>query len=356
MRLNALHPSSCRAVCPRAAVRAWAVAALVFAPAALLPSVAVAQPVLAPSAQERARAELLFREARDLMTVEKFAEACPKFAESYQLDPAGGTLLNLAVCHEKEGKLASAWSEFLDTESLAKKEGQADREAYAHKKAEALLPQLSYLRVVVPPAAQVPAGLELRLDGSPIRKSSWGSKLPVDPGEHLVEATAPQHKSVAAKIVAEKGPAEQTFELSPLEPLVANASTPAVAPGPMVLAPLPPAAEYIPGQNQRLGGYITGGAGIVALGLGTIFGVRTLSLKSDRSAECDASGCSVAGVQADRDARSAATLSTVSFVAGGVLLAGGAALVLTAPSGTSRARVGISPLAGGGFTRAEVSF
>lgn len=66
-----------------------------------------------------ALAESLFREGKRLSGERKFADACPKFAESYKLDPGLGTLLNLAICHESEGKPATAWAEFSETSSRA---------------------------------------------------------------------------------------------------------------------------------------------------------------------------------------------------------------------------------------------
>src|SRR5262245_23729372 len=104
----------------------------------------------APSPADRVLAESLFQEARDLMNADRVPEACAKFAESYRLDSTLGTLLNLAVCHEKEGKIASAWAEFKDAASMARANHQPDRDAMATKHAESLQGQLSYVVLLVP--------------------------------------------------------------------------------------------------------------------------------------------------------------------------------------------------------------
>src|SRR3954469_8263227 len=108
--------------------------------------VLLAAPVRAePTSSDKAAAEGLFSDARRLMVAGKFQEACPKLEASQRLDPAVGTVLNLADCYERSGRTASAWMEFLEAASAARQSGSADREAEARGRASALESRLSYL-------------------------------------------------------------------------------------------------------------------------------------------------------------------------------------------------------------------
>jgi tetratricopeptide (TPR) repeat protein len=55
-------------------------------------------------------ADVLFNDARAAMAVKKFDVACEKFRESNRLDPAVGTLFNLANCEAQRGQLVTAWT------------------------------------------------------------------------------------------------------------------------------------------------------------------------------------------------------------------------------------------------------
>ena len=76
-------------------------------------------------------AEQLFRDGRALIGQGKFDEACEKFAASQRLAPAIGTLLNLAVCREKQGRDATAWSLYADAEAQAQRAGDKARATFA---------------------------------------------------------------------------------------------------------------------------------------------------------------------------------------------------------------------------------
>src|SRR5262249_55567830 len=97
--------------------------ALALAVAGAAPRVASAD----PSSEERALADVRFREGRALLDAQRVDDACAKFEESYRLWPRGGTALNLGACREKQGKPATAWAAYAQALELARKEGRADR-------------------------------------------------------------------------------------------------------------------------------------------------------------------------------------------------------------------------------------
>lgn len=294
-----------------------------------------------------AAATALFDEGRKLMAQQKYAEACPKLAESERLAPSGGTLLNLADCYEHTGQTASAWVAWKDVAGRASAAHMADVEKRALARAAALEPGLSRLAVAVDAASDVP-GLEVKKDGIAVGHAEFGVALPVNPGSHVVEATAPKKKPFSAKVdvAAKQADARVTVTLED-EP---EAAAPPPPPPPVQPPPPPPGpAPETPsgGSPVRTIGIVTGLVGIAGLATGSVFGLMAKS-KNDEAlqpANCPTSKlCTQNGLDLTHDAKSDATISTVAFIAGGVLTAAGIVLVLTAPSSSPRTGLRVTPL------------
>jgi hypothetical protein len=260
-----------------------------------------------PSDADRKLAQSLFDHARKMLEAGQIAAACPKFAESHRLDPGGGTLLNLALCHEREGKTASAWFEYNDALSLALKENRHDRELIARERLAALEPKL--VRLSVAPASGADVEVPVLAPAPPPR------------------ATPPP-------------PPRPKFELPPgmkLEP----------PPGAKFEAPPDPRYARI-GVVERnplvyvLG--VTAGAGLL---VGTVTGLSALARDREVTNQCrpERRYCSSKGIEAADSARSLAWASTLAL---GVGLAAAAIIPFVPPAVSSkRVRVGAGFAPGG---------
>jgi hypothetical protein len=291
----------------------------------------------APSrAGDSASAEALFEEGKKLVAQKKYAEACPKFAESNRLDRGAGTLIHLADCYEKTKQTASAWATYKEAASAAQALGRSDWEKLANKRATALAPTLAHVTIrVTEPADKI----EITRDGNVVSQASFGIALPVDIGTHSLEAAAPGRKPYKSSFTIKKDGENADVTIPKLDedekapPVVA---TPTPAPTP---APATPSHDKDKegGSSQKTIGYIVAGVGVVGLGVGAVTGLMAIGKNNDAKKLCPDSGACAdkSGVDANDSAKSFGTISTIGFIAGGVALAAGAALVLTAgPSKT----------------------
>lgn len=176
----------------------------------LLSGVAFAQ------SSEVTAAQALFDEAKRLMANGNLAEACPKLEESQKLDPALGTVLNLADCYERDGRLASAWSHFVEAEGIARGGGHLDAESVARDRASRLAAVLSNVVIEVEPEASTP-GLEITRDGVVVGPAQWGVPIPADRGVHVVKATAPGKKNWDARFEVSAQGATVTIRVRALD-------------------------------------------------------------------------------------------------------------------------------------------
>jgi hypothetical protein len=276
-----------------------------------------------------ALAENLFREGKKLLDKKSYAEACPKLAESARLDPASGTLLALGLCHEGQGKTASAWADFTEAASVARRDNRPDREKAAIKEAAALEPKLA--RVTYDVASSTTRGLEIRQDDVVLGSAAWKDS-PIDPGEHAIEAIAPG-----------KTPFKTTFTIGASEKK--TVSVPALEDEP-VHGPAP--IETTPektGSPVRTAGFVIGGVGIASLVGSGILGGLAIAKNSDGKSACPTKTCAnPSGVDANHAAETFADVSTVLFIAGAVLTAAGVTLVIVSPSKRRTTGFVVSPV------------
>jgi hypothetical protein len=347
------------------------------------------------SSHDKAMASQLFDDAERLFAAGKFLEACPKYNESYRLDSQLGTLLHLGECYAKIGKTAGAWVSFKDALELAVQRGDP-REKKIRDRVHQLETSMPKLVITVSPNA--PADLEIRQDGELVARVVWGSPVPIDPGIHTISVKAYGRKpwignvQIAAvattfevkipDLAPETAPGPAPMPTPPVQtpqpvaPPAAQQQPPPPQPQPQPTVPLqqqpipqqpqqpapaaqpapapPPEPKSSPGTAQRVLGWTSIGLGAVGLGVGTVFALQRKSKLDDRSAICPSfDTCTADDVSQNQsltdDAKTASTLATVGFVAGGVLAATGLILVITAPSGQSKESVALAPVVGPGF-------
>jgi hypothetical protein len=284
---------------------------------------AIATAVAPARAQEAGAAELLFDQGRKLLEEGKLDEACAKLEASQKMDPAVGTLLNLADCNDRRGRVATAWTNYRAATSLAETKGDAARAEFARKRAKALEPRIPTLTIrVVSPEP----GLVVKRDGAALEDAAWGMPVPIDPGSHVVEASASGKQTWSKRV--DVAAASMVVEVPQLAAI-------ASAPPPPRERPTS-APEDDEGRTMRTFGIASGAAGLVAVGIGTVFAIRAASVWNDAKPHCLNDLCDDTGYSLNHDARTNGDVATVALVTGAVLLAAGAALYFLAPQNAQR--------------------
>lgn len=304
----------------------------------------VAQTSAAANA-DSAAAQVLFEQAKKLLKEGKAAEACPKLEESQRLDPGSGTLINLARCYEQTDRMASAWNTYLEAAAAAAASGNVQREKEARARAAALRPTLPTLVIDLSAEAKAIAGLEVSRDGAPVSAAQWGLPIPVDAGEHRIAASAPGREPWQSVVLVKGAGGTFSTTVPVLAPIAAAA--PAAVNSQPVVAPTA-AAEPAPKRGglgtQRTVALAAGGVGVAGVIVGSIFGLKSKSDHDEAAKYCDGSECNNSlGVSAGNSAYSAGNVSTIAMIVGGVGIAAGITLWLTAPKASTDAALAIGP-------------
>jgi hypothetical protein len=258
-------------------------------------------------------AEDLFQEGRRLLAAGQTGEACARFTESYAMVASSGTLLNLALCHQTQGKTATAWNEYKAAARLARNQGREDRATVADGKAHAL--EATVARVTTTAVEKVP-DLRVATEAGPLGDGGLGVDVPIDPGTYHVTVTAPGY--LAWKTTLEVKEAQQIaleiprLEAEPLPPSLVRAPASAgVVDSRDGLDRAPDA------RRSSLGLYLGVGGGLLLAG-GTVFwSVAYTKLQSAKDA------CGLGCSKSDHDSR-VSDIQTFKGLAVGTWIAGGA--------------------------------
>ncbi len=297
--------------------------------------------VTATARADQSEADKLFDEAAALMKQGKLAEACPKFEQSNKLDPEIGGLLWLADCYERNGQSASAYRTYKDAQKMAiEKKDKQQRDKVAQKHLTTLEAHLTKLTILGPEGH--PEGLKVTRDGEALGPSDLGLAIPVDPGSHVITATATSFNKWEKTVDVQGEGATVTVTIGPLVKTESENKPPPVT------------DDGDPGFAMHVGGIVVGAAGLVSIGIGSVMGLIASGKLSDSNTNghCDpADTCDAIGLQLRSEAKDAALLSTILFVAGGVAVVGGITLFFLAPkkkhAGATFAHV--APIIGNGF-------
>ena len=268
------------------------------------------------NADDAGLAEQLFRDGKRLLAEGKVAEACRAFEGSYRKQAATTTLLNLADCHEKDGRLASAWSEFAEAErALRRDPGQAALKEVAQARATALEARLSRLRIDVPPASAVD-GLEVFRGDTVLDHAEWGVAIALDGGQYDISARAPGHESWRTTV---------TVRAEGDRPVVEIPALPQVA--------TPVAIRRPAARRSRAGFYVLAGGGALATGslaLGYLAKSKLDDAKAlcGRDLRCASEADRVAGQALIDASRFRGNVATGLAVSGLVAVGAGVAILL----------------------------
>jgi hypothetical protein len=304
--------------------------------ALVLGASALASPAHAVDPEE-AVAEL--RIGYSLKQADRCDEALPHLRRSHDLVPGKPKpLLNLADCEQRLGDLVVARDHFAEGRDLARRENDIDLVAAATEKLTAIDRALPRLTITL--GARAPTATTITLDGVTLDSSTLATPMAVNPGRHVVTASAAGWTDRNIDVSLGEGTA-RTIEVAPLG-LPAN---------PYASRPASDARPGLPTWHTReIASLGLVGAGVVSAGIGGAFGFIAISNRnaSNANGHCDVSGCDAVGKNLRNAALGDAAASTWLIGLGLAAAAGGGALIVTTPMAVTRsvAQVEVVPLAG----------
>ncbi|MFZ5894539.1 MAG: tetratricopeptide repeat protein [Myxococcota bacterium] len=198
----------------------------------------------------------------------------------------------------------------------------------ARSEARALRARIPRLEVRTSGGTPAP-GLRVTLDGRPVAEALLNVERPIDPGSHVLAATAPGMSPFQQDFSLNEGE-RRVISLPLLSPALNRTTTP-------VSQDTTPNARHT--GSGRAWGYALAGVGVAGLGFGAITGAVALSRKSDLDEVCRP-GCPASSADDISSFRLNRTLSYAGFGLGALALGiGGYVLLTSSPSHPVTARI-----------------
>jgi hypothetical protein len=259
------------------------------------------------------RAETLFSQAREAMEQRAWERAAALLRESQELDPAAGTLLNLAVCNVELGRTATAYRLFGEALFFAERQGDAEQADVARERREAMAAKLSTVRI----ESAEPA--DITLDDAPFGPQFLSREIPVDPGAHQVHVRFSSGRTWTTSFFVGQVPSHALVRVAPY------------------FADTPPArATSSRWPAMRVAGAVTAGVSLVALGAGAFFMGRALDRRAESDDLCPGGRCTSRGVELNDDARTDGDVATALAITGLAGAVTGTVLYLVGRSSSPR--------------------
>lgn len=274
-----------------------------------------------------AEADSLATQARTLLEAGRIQEACARFSESARIEPHTATMLGLAECSEKSGRLADAAHHLRAAAGSMK--GEAAQGALGH--ADAIESRLPRLAVALPAPVD---GLEVRRDGVRVDPRDLGVAEPVDAGEHTISASAPGRLPWSTVVTTELTNVTTVsvpeLELAPLPVAVATGFLrPQVTTVFAFDAPKPAPRS----TGVKIATLSLGLLGVASVGTSAFLGFRAKQISDSVDGRCNSqNGCAPNSSDLRSQASRDALASTVAFGAGAAAITAGALLWFLSPS------------------------
>ncbi|MBI4953452.1 MAG: hypothetical protein HY908_15590 [Myxococcales bacterium] len=279
-----------------------------------------------PAAGAEQAAKDLFEQGYAALERKDYDGACELFEQSLAALERAGTHLGLAQCEEGRHRIVEALAHWRKGLALLPKDDE--RLAPGAERMVALDQRIPQVTVRLPPGA--PPATAVALDGDPV---AIGVALSVNPGEHELLTTAPDHVDKRTSLTLEEG-ARREVVAERLE---------------RVAVPVEPVDPDL-GDGQRMAGWVVEGLGLAAAAAFAITGGVIVANAGAIDRECPDKLCTAKGFDLVGRTR---TLNVVNAVMLGVGLAGmgaGAVVIVTAPSAPSaEPAAAVKVMLGGAF-------